>query len=135
MQKRGNEYWVRWGLGILSVSGLIAIYLFQFLDVTNFSAIQSEAARFTMSKVLRFLANDICMIGLLYALFYERKYIVFALWVQLFGLVFLLIPYLILKLVFQTGNGPLVSFLHRLILNPTLLLLLIPAFYYQKKYK
>ena len=50
--------------------------------------------------------------------------------VQLAGLVFILVPYLVLKLGFDAGNGPLVSFLHRLVLNPTLLLLLIPAFYY-----
>jgi exosortase F-associated protein len=71
---------------------------------------------------------------LIYALFYERKYVLFAVWVQVFGMVFVLIPYFIIKFNFPGYNGPLISFLHRLVLNPTLLLLLIPAFYYQKKY-
>jgi hypothetical protein len=34
------------------------------------------------------------MIGLLYALFFERKYVIFALWVQLIGFIFILLPYL-----------------------------------------
>jgi exosortase F-associated protein len=92
----------------------------------------SQNWKFIVNKSIRFLANDALMIGLLYALFTERKYVLFALWVQLAGFVFFLIPYFVLKLVFEANNGPLVSFLHRLILNPTLLIMLIPAFYYQK---
>lgn len=132
MQKRLSA--MRWITGTLCVSGLLGIYLFQQLDVANMLGIELQTIRFAMNKTARFLANDFLMIGLLYALFYERKYVVFALWVQLAGFVFLLLPYFALKLIFHTGNGPLVSFLHRLVLNPTLLILLIPAFYYQKKY-
>jgi exosortase F-associated protein len=119
-------------LGAACLVGLVLIYLFQKIDVGAYVGITGNAAKFIFNKSYRFLANDFLMIGLIYALFYEKKYIIFALWVQLAGLVFILIPYFLLKLVFHTGNGPLVSFLHRLILNPTLLILLIPAFYYQR---
>jgi exosortase F-associated protein len=71
------------------------------------------------------------MIGLIYALFNRKQFILFAFLVQAFGLVFILTPYFILKLYFHAGNGPLISFLHRLILNPTLMILLIPAFWLQ----
>jgi exosortase F-associated protein len=91
-----------------------------------------DVHRFLINRTIRFLANDFLMVGLIYALFRERKYVVFALWVQIAGLVFFLIPYFILKLRFPMYNGPLISYLHRLIMNPTLLLLLIPAFYYQR---
>ena len=40
--------------------------------------------------------------------------------------------YFIIKLNYPAYNGPMINYLHRLIINPTLLLLLIPAFYYQK---
>ncbi|MFN4947014.1 MAG: exosortase F system-associated membrane protein, partial [Chryseotalea sp.] len=80
----------------------------------------------------RFIANDFLAIGLVYALFPERKYVLFAFWVQLAGLVFLLLPYFLLKLHYPSYNGPLINFLHRIILNPTLILLIIPAFYWQK---
>ncbi len=123
----------RWLTGIVCVTGLVMIYLFQktyaaALIPKDFSALE----QFLINRSIRFVANDICMIGLIWALFPERKYVVFAIWVQLAGLVFFLIPYFILKIYFPAYNGPLISYLHRLVLNPTLLLLLIPAYYYQK---
>lgn len=114
------------------MGGLLAIYLFQQVDIARLMDIASPAWKFVLNKTFRFLANDFLMIGLIYALFDERKYVIFALWVQLAGFIFILLPYFLLKLGFHAGNGPLISFLHRLILNPTLLILLIPAFYYQR---
>jgi exosortase F-associated protein len=109
------------------------VFIFQKLDVATLLDIGSRSIdRFLINRTVRFLLNDVFAIGLIYALFKERKYVVFSLWVQLAGVVFFLIPYFILKLYLPSYNGPLISFLHRLILNPTLLLLLIPAFYYQK---
>jgi exosortase F-associated protein len=75
------------------------------------------------------LINDFLLVGIIYSLFEHRKYVIFALWVQVAGLVFILFPYFLLKLVWGLGNGPLISFLHRLVVNPILLLLLIPSFY------
>jgi exosortase F-associated protein len=125
---------VRIALGIASVTGLVMVFLFQRVNVAeamSFSDI--HLYQFIINRSIRFLLNDFLTIGLIYALFAERKYVVFALWVQGIGIVFFLIPYFVLKIHFPAYNGPLLSFLHRLILNPTLLLLLIPAFYYQKK--
>jgi exosortase F-associated protein len=123
---------LRWFVGVCSVLGLAVVYLFQRTNVAAFLGIENHAVRFILNKTLRFLINDFLMIGLLYSLFPKRKYVIFALWVQLAGFVFILVPYLVIKLALQTGNGPLVSFLHRLTVNPILLLLLIPAFYYQQ---
>ncbi len=123
----------RWLIGTVCVAGLVAVYLFQ---KTNVAALLSPdltyLQTFLINRTIRFLLNDLCMIGLIWALFPERKYVVFALWVQLAGIVFFLLPYFVLKIYFPGYNGPLISFLHRLVLNPTLLLLLIPAYYYQK---
>jgi len=114
------------------MGGLLTVYLFQHFNLAGVLGVVSPTGTFVLNKTARFLANDFLMIGLLYALFYERKYVIFALWVQLTGLLLFLVPYFILKLVFYTGNGPLISFFHRVIINPVLLLLLIPAFYYQR---
>lgn len=125
---------VRVVIGILSIVGLVVVFLFQRINIAaimGFSDI--HIYQFIINRSIRFLLNDFLTIGLIYALFGERKYVVFALWVQGIGIVFFLIPYFILKIQYPAYNGPLLSFLHRLILNPTLLLLLIPAFYYQKK--
>jgi len=120
-------------LAVVSISGLVLLFLFQRYDVAGRIGVDNHYAKFIVNRSLRFLINDGLAILLIYALFYERKYVVFSIWVQVFGTLFILIPYFILKFNFPSYNGPLVSFLHRLILNPTLLLLLIPAFYYQRK--
>jgi len=123
----------RWVIGVLSACGLAAVFLFQRMDVAFILGIGEPAIqRFLINRTIRFLMNDAFAIGLIYALFAERKYVIFSLYVQLAGVVLFLIPYFILKIYLPTYNGPMISFLHRLILNPTLLMLLILAFYYQK---
>ena len=72
-------------------------------------------------------------IVVIYALFYECKYVIFAIFVQLFGLLVLLPSYLIAKWHYPGYNGPMINYLHRLTLNPVLLMLLIPVFMFQKK--
>ncbi len=120
-------------VGILSVAGLIAVFLYQRINVAGYLGVDHSAiAIFLVNRTIRFLLNDLLTIGLIFALFAERKYVLFAIWVQLAGVVLFLVPYYILKLYYPGYNGPLISFLHRLILNPTLLLLLIPAFYFQR---
>ena len=128
MQRKAS----RWAIGTICVLGLALVYLFQRYDVAAGLGITGKMNQFFVNRTIRFFLNDAFMIGLIYALFIERKYIVFALWVQLFGIFFFLLPYFVLKYYFPGYNGPLISFLHRLILNPTLLILLIPAFYYQR---
>jgi exosortase F-associated protein len=122
----------RWLTGVAAVSGLVLVFLFQHVDLISGHLAGDTMWVFVVNRTIRFLANDFLTILLIYALFFERKYVIFALWVQAAGLVFVLIPYFILKFQFPRYNGPLISFLHRLVLNPTLLLLLIPAFYYQR---
>ena len=120
-------------IGILSIAGLVTVFLFQQFDVAGLIGIAEKGSRFFVNRTVRFLLNDALALGLIYALFRERKYVIFAMYVQIAGTFLFLIPYFILKLYLPRYNGPLISFLHRIILNPTLLMLLIPAFYYQKQ--
>ena len=119
-------------VGLCCMGGLVAVFLFQRFDIAGLMGIEASINRFLMNRTIRFLLNDALTIGLIYALFVERKYVIFAVYVQLAGVVLFLLPYFVLKIYFPSYNGPLISFLHRLIVNPTLLLLLIPAFYYQR---
>jgi exosortase F-associated protein len=128
-----NKCW-RWVAGVFCTVGLVAFFLGQGYDYAgHWLNVENDRIAFFVNRTLRFLVNDGLAIGLIYALFWERKYLVFALWVQLGSLVFLLIPYFVLKYHWPSYNGPLINFLHRLVLNPTLLILLIPAFYYQQR--
>lgn len=118
--------------GLLSVAGLLLVFLFQRIDVAALLGTDTGIYKFLINRTIRFLLNDAFAIGLIYALFHERKYVVFSLYVQVAGMILFLLPYFILKIYLPNYNGPMISFLHRLVLNPTLLMLLIPAFYYQK---
>jgi exosortase F-associated protein len=121
-------------VGLSCTVALITIFLFQRYDlVGSLDATMNPMSRFLFNKAIRFFLNDAFAIGLVYALFNNRKYIIFSVYVQLFGMILFLVPYFISKIYFPNYNGPLISFLHRLILNPTLVLLLIPAFYYQQR--
>ena len=121
-------------IGVVCVAGLVVVFLFQGLDLAGLLGFGSSAIhKFFINRTFRFLLNDAFTIGLIYALFQERKYVVFSLYVQVVGMFLFLFPYFVLKIYWPRYNGPLISFLHRLILNPTLLMLLIPAFYYQRK--
>lgn len=125
---------IRLWVGLLCGTGLVTVFLFQKTDLAGFLGIGARPIDlFLINRSVRFLLNDALAVGVIYALFEKRKYVIFSLWVQLAGVVLFLIPYFILKLCYPSYNGPLISFLHRLILNPTLLLLLIPAFYYQRQ--
>lgn len=132
---RNTHGFMRILIGILSIAGLVLVFLFQKkIDLAAYWHLaESPLARFLVNRTIRFMMNDALAIGLIYALFHERKYVLFAVWVQVAGVAIFLLPYFVLKVFFPLYNGPLLSFLHRLILNPTLLLLLIPAFYYQKR--
>ncbi|PTB95907.1 exosortase F system-associated protein [Marivirga lumbricoides] len=120
---------------ITSLLGLGIIFIGQHFDYSSFffSGLSSKWS-FIFNRSIRFLLNDNLMLLLIYALFYDRKYVKFGLAVELFGFFFLLIPYFILRYGF-TINSMYISFIHRLIINPTLMLLLIPAIYIQKSKK
>lgn len=121
-------------IGVCSVLGLMAVFLFQQFDVAGWLGMGSAGVgRFIINRSFRFLLNDGLTITLIYALFGERKYVIFAIYIQLAGLLFILIPYFVIKLNYPQYNGPLINFIHRLVINPLLLLLLIPAFYYQQR--
>lgn len=120
-------------VALLSIAGMVLVFLFQRIDVASMMGVGEPAIyRFLINRTIRFLLNDAFAIGLIYALFEERKYVIFSLYVQVAGIVLFLLPYFVLKIYYPAYNGPMISFLHRLVLNPTLLMLLIPAFYYQK---
>lgn len=120
-------------VGLVCSVGLVLVFLFQQWDIGALVGVKDSLARFLTNKSIRFVLNDTMTIGLIYSLFNNRRYTLFSIYVQVFGVVFILLPYFLIKVKFPGYNGPLVNFIHRLVLNPLLLLLLIPAFYYQKK--
>lgn len=79
--------------------------------------------------------NDVFTLCVIFSLFFERKYMLFAIYVQLFGLLVLLPTYLGIKFYWGDTYRNLDANLHRVVMNPVLLMLLIPAFFIQKQSK
>lgn len=79
--------------------------------------------------------NDAACIVLIKSFFGESKYVRFAFVVFLFELLVLLPVYFAFKLSLEGDSeisSPLLSQIHRMIVNPTLMILVIIAFFYQK---
>ena len=84
-----------------------------------------------LNKVLRYLVNDMAALGIIYALFAKPSYVRLGWWIMWFGLGFLLPLYYMGLWLLPPSQHIALSYLHRLVMNPVLLMLLIPALYYQ----
>ncbi|MFN7258262.1 MAG: hypothetical protein ACK5TU_00055 [Cyclobacteriaceae bacterium] len=127
----------RWALVGLGVVGLAVVYLFQhagflagWIDKANHPYLS-----FSFNRTLRLLLNDFFMLLLLAGWFQSRSVIQLAFTIQLIDFFVLLPVYLLVKLNLEGDieiSSPLLSQFHRLIVNPTLMILLIPAVYFQR---
>lgn len=122
---------------------LAALYVFQKFNYLGWmmgivgqdGSVVHPYAYFIFNKTVRFILNDLCCLGCIYLLFQQQKYLKVAWLVFLFELVILLPLYFTLKLSLEGDDeisSPLLSQLHRLIVNPTFMILLVIAFYYQR---
>lgn len=93
---------------------------------------QIDAVKFIAGKVVRYVLNDVFAIFILMGIFADKKYLRLAVGVFLFGLVVMLPIYFIAVFYFLPEVFSFLNHIHRLILNPVLMLMLIPAIYYQK---
>jgi len=127
--------YIRWAAGAVSVVGLMGVFLFQRDLSASFLEQTSPISSFMVNRAIRYVANDLFATLLVLALFGKKKYVMIAICVQLLGLVLILMPYAVLKMYYPGYNGPLISFFHRLVLNPTLIYLLIFFFWHQERHK
>ncbi len=124
-----NALWVA-----VAIWGIVLTFLLQDFSFLDHYEISGQV-RFALRKILRVLLNDLFMLIFIIAWFKDWKVTRLALMVQLIDGLILLPLYLILKLQLEGTSeisSPLLSQFHRLIINPTLMILLIPAIYYQK---
>lgn len=118
----------------IALLGIALTFLFQDFNFLNDSDI-SEVARFILRKSLRVLLNDGFMLLLVHAWFNDHSITRLAIFIQLFDSLILLPLYFAFKIYLEGPtelSAPLLSQFHRLIINPTLMILLIPAVYFQK---
>ena len=134
MAKHNRRQMLNSSLIFFGTIGIVLTFLFQDFSFLNYWSL-SEQTEFIVRKAIRVLLNDVFMLLIIAAWFKDKKVTELAIFIQLLDGFILLPFYLLLKLHFE-GNSeissPLLSQLHRLIINPTLMILLIPAVYYQK---
>src|SRR6185295_18305227 len=100
----------------IAVSGLIIVFLFQQTDIIYVVTQQHQDSflQFSVNRAMRLLLNDIFMLMLIAAWFMDKS---------------------ITKLTLEGTSeisSPFLSQFHRLIVNPTLMILLIPGVYFQR---
>jgi exosortase F-associated protein len=87
---------------------------------------------FFVSTFIRYFLNSVVSISIIYLFFNDIKMIFFASKLYLIVFIILIIS-LVAILKFNQGNGYLLLFyVRRILIHPILLLLLLPAFYFQK---
>lgn len=127
----------RWFIGLVSITALMVSFQVRGLNLVG--AIVGDAYlpelpwMLVLNKLIRYVINDLAALALLWVLFQRRDFMLLAFWVFLFGLIVLMPVYFIGYFYFSDVLGTTLSYLHRLVMNPTLMMLLIPFFYYQQK--
>lgn len=123
------------------VLGLAALYVFQRFNyglilLTTIGVFEpSENLIFILNKTIRLVANDIICMTMIFSIFKEKAYRQLTAVVFLVEVALVLPIYLLLKLKIEGTSEistPLLSFIHRLVINPTLMILTGIALAYQK---
>lgn len=124
--------------------GLVLVYVFQrvlfydpFQDLVyqpgQFNEISINHSKYIFGKISRYILNDGFALMIIWGLFQNKKYLRFAVIIFMIGLLILLPIYITLSLMYYETIHTFLNHLHRLVLNPVLMMLLIPAFYYQNR--
>jgi exosortase F-associated protein len=125
------------------LAALVFIYIFQRVDffsivgkVLGFAGSEFPNSRFAFNRALRMVVNDTACIVLISIWFRDKRYTQVAGYVFCIE-VFLILPlYLWIKLSLEGDSeisSPILSQVHRLIVNPMLMILLMVAFVYQRR--
>lgn len=129
--------WQDWMVMALALLGLAVIYLFQRADycglVTSWLGWGRAPAgvAFAVNKTLRMTANDLLCVAMIRTWFADARITRLAWWVFTFELVVLLPVYLAVKLWLEGPTEisvPWLQQIHRLVVNPFLMVLLFLAF-------
>jgi exosortase F-associated protein len=96
----------------------------------------SETSSFVVNRMSRLIINDLLCVTLVATLFQDARFTRLAWWVFLGELLVLLPLYLLLKLSAEGPteiSSPVFQPLHRMIVNPLLMIILIAGMYYQHR--
>ncbi|MDW5287517.1 exosortase F system-associated membrane protein [Formosa sp. PL04] len=137
----------RYSLIVLFVIGLILIRAFEadlfydpFLEFFKNDYLYLNTPVFDTFKLvgfttLRFFLNTLLSLGVIYFVFKDIKALKFSVILYVVAYVILIAVFLLLILNAKQDNYFILFNIRRFLIQPILLLLLLPAFYYQKQIK
>lgn len=122
---------------------LLLVYVFQKVSYAGWLnyllpeslSVNDANAVFIINRSTRLIINDSACMLLIWGLFKEIKYLKAAFLVFCIELLIILPVYFVVKLNLEGPteiSSPLLSQIHRIIVNPLLMVILIIGFYYQK---
>lgn len=123
---------------LLGLSMISAVYTLQHDNILKdglYSLAWHPNAIFIMNKTARLLINDFACLLIIWAVFAEKKYLAIGWYLFVIELVVILPIYFLFKLTLEGDSeisSPLLSQIHRLVVNPVLMFLLIVGFVYQR---
>ena len=132
---------------ILLVLGVLALVLIRYFendlfydpylqffknDYLYIDSPRREALKLTLFTTLRYLLNSSISLGILYLVFRDRGIIKFSAFVYLFAYVILLLAFLYFVINPRQEDYYLFFNVRRFLIQPLILIVLLPAFYYYK---
>ncbi|MDO9262115.1 MAG: exosortase F system-associated protein [Flavobacteriaceae bacterium] len=91
-----------------------------------------EFIPFFLNLFFRYLINSLVSLAIIYLAFPKRDLIIFLVWIYIVGFAIFVIPYYFIITNYTQENYLMLFYVRRFLIQPILLLLLLPAFYYQK---
>lgn len=127
--------WFRWAVLLAGLSIISLVYIFQKLSPAGAIGITNPNTVFAVNRAIRLILNDLGCFLIILGIFRRKEYFEIAFYLFLVELLIILPLYLALKLTLEGDSeisSPLLSHIHRLIVNPMLMILLIAGFFYQR---
>jgi exosortase F-associated protein len=91
-----------------------------------------EVAKLVLYTTFRFLLNTLASLGILFLIFKDKTIIKFSVLIYVVAYILLLIPFLYFVINPKQEDYYLFFNIRRFLIQPILLILLLPAFYYHK---
>ncbi len=121
-------------LGLIAILLMVLTYLFQKFDFSSLAGEYSNVTKFVVNRTVRFIFNDIACLLMIIAIFNKNDYLKLSVWIFFTELFILLPGYFVAKLSLEGDSeisSPLLSQIHRMIVNPLLMIILIMGLLYQ----
>lgn len=139
-----SKYWTKSLVIIIAIAGLVCIRLFEdllfddpFLLFFKGNNVHSYLPSFGWISIIfnyffRYFLNTALSLLIIYAFFSDKKLVQFAGLMYFIFFVTLLFAFLILLKFYDNSLSMIIFYVRRFIIQPVLLLLFIPAFFYQR---